>query len=197
MNFAMTRRLVRSALWAAALSACGGGASTSATGGGARAIQEADIYKLAGNTLYILNTTLRGLQIVDVTNPASPTLEGEVLVTGSPREIYIEGNTAYVLVSGSFDYDCGGFQGICGWEARSGVSTLVLAVDVTNPATPKVLGQMRIDGDLQDSRIVGNILYVISDTDSLTYVAPIPRRSRRSPSSTTPSPNGTWGSSPT
>ncbi len=136
-----------------------------------RLIQEADIYKLVGNTLYILNATYRGLQIVDVTNAQSPQRAGSVLVTGSPRQIYVEGNTAYVLVSGSFDYDCGGYKGICGWEAPTGVSTLVLAVDVTNIASPQVLGQMRIDGDLQDSRIVGNILYVISNTNTLTYVA--------------------------
>lgn len=139
--------------------------------GGTRTIQEADIYKLVGNTLYILNGTYRGLEIVDVTDPKSPKRAGSVLVTGSPREIYVEGNTAYVLVSGSFDYDCGGYQGICGWEAPTGVSTLVLAVDVSNIASPKVLSKMVIDGDLQDSRIVGNVLYVISDTDTLTYVA--------------------------
>jgi hypothetical protein len=154
--------------------ASGGGSppsSSAAAGPTSRLIQEADIYKLVGNTLYILNGTYRGLQIVDVTNPQSPQRAGSVLVTGSPRQIYVEGNTAYVLVSGSFDYDCGGYKGICGWEAPTGVSTLVLAVDVTNIASPQVLGQMRIDGDLQDSRIVGNILYVISNTNTLTYVA--------------------------
>jgi hypothetical protein len=178
MNTATTTRLLCCSL-ALALPACenasfsvgSGPVSHGGPGLSPRAIQEADIYKLAGDTLYILNATLRGLQIVDVTNPLSPSLKGTVLVTGSPRQIYIEGTTAYVLVSGSFDYDCGGYHGICGWEAQSGVSTLVLAVDVTNPAAPQVLGQLRIDGDLQDSRIVGNILYVISDTDNLTYVA--------------------------
>src|SRR5579863_7782903 len=46
-----------------------------------RTVQEADIYKLVGNTLYILNA-YRGLQIVDVTNPASPILVGRVPVVG-------------------------------------------------------------------------------------------------------------------
>ena len=182
MSNALSCRLLCCTLAAAAFTACSettatlAGPGVAPPGGNAsagRGIQEADIYKLAGNTLYILNATLRGLQIVDVTSPQSPKLTGTVLVTGSPRQIYIEGTTAYVLVSGSFDYDCSGYHGICGWEAPSGVSTLVLAVDVTNPAAPEVLGQLRIDGDLQDSRIVGNILYVISDTDSLTYVASI------------------------
>ena len=178
MNLALKSRLVCCSLLATVLGACGGSGVSSGGGPGpgghasraGRAIQEADIYKLAGDTLYILNATYRGLQIVDVSNPRSPSLAGHVLVTGSPRQIYVEGNIAYVLVSGAFDYDCGGYHGICGWQAQSGVSTLVLAVDVSSPASPKVLGQLRIDGDLQDSRIVGNILYVVADTDALTYV---------------------------
>jgi hypothetical protein len=181
MTLATRYRLLCASLLAAALPACGADfgnvAPTSnlgtSHGGDGRAIVEADIYKLAGSTLYILNATLRGLQIVDVSDPSKPSIASELLVTGSPRQIYIEGHTAYVLVSGAFDYDCGGFQGICGWQARSGVSTLILAVDVTLPAAPRVLGQLVIDGDLQDSRIVGNVLYVISDTDTLTYVASI------------------------
>src|SRR5260370_36551286 len=111
------------------------------------------------------------MQIVDVPDTKGPQRAGSVLVTGSSRLVYVAGNTAYVLVSGSLDYDCGGYHGICGWEAPTGVSTLILAVDVTNIASPQVLGQIRIDGDLQDSRIVGNILYVISNTNTLTYVA--------------------------
>jgi hypothetical protein len=170
-------RIICCSLIIAAATGCDSGlpaagpAGLATSGTANRAIQEADIYKLVGSTLYILNATLRGLQIVDVTDPLKPTLAGTVLVTGSPRQIYVEGKTAYVLVSGAFDVDCGGYKGICGWEAPSGVSTLVLAVDVSNLASPKVLGQKRIDGDLQDSRIVGNILYVVADTDTQTAVA--------------------------
>jgi hypothetical protein len=126
-----------------------------------RAIQEADIYKLAGNTLYILNS-YRGLQIVDVSNLQSPQLLARVPVVGAPRDIYVEGNTAYVLVSDAFDFDCGGYHGRCGWEALPGITTQIVSIDVTNPATPSILGETQINGDLQDSRIVGKILYVVS-----------------------------------
>src|SRR4029077_15348276 len=79
-----------------------------------RTIQEADIYKLAGHTLYILNAT-RGLEILAGTNLQSPKLVATVPTASSPRQIYVEGNTAYVLTSNVADVDCGGYKGGCGW----------------------------------------------------------------------------------
>ena len=138
----------------------GYGAASSGPGAAApRTIQEADIYKLAGNTLYILNAN-RGLQIVDVTDVRSPKLVATVPTESSPRQIYVDGNTAYVLTSNAPDVDCGGYQGTCGWSVPGGVTTQVDMIDVTSPASPKVLGTQQIPGDLQDSRIVGHILYV-------------------------------------
>jgi hypothetical protein len=137
-----------------------------------RTVQEADIYKLAGNTLYILNAN-RGLEIVDVTNVLSPKLVATVPTETSPRQIYVDGNTAYVLTSNVADIDCGGYKGVCGWSAPGGVTTQVDVVDVTSPASPKVLGTQQISGSLQDSRIVGHILYVvgIDATGAETLVA--------------------------
>jgi hypothetical protein len=151
------------------------GGSSSASGpaqAGPRTIQEADIYKLVGNTLYILNAN-RGLEIVDVTNVLSPQLLTTVPTASSPRQIYVEGNTAYVLTSNAADIDCGGYNGTCGWSTPGGVITQVDVVDVTNPASAKVLGTQQIAGDLQDSRIVGHILYVagIDATGNDTLVA--------------------------
>ncbi len=152
------------------------GSMTSAAppgGSGARTIQEADIYKLVGNTLYILNAKRSGLQIVDVTNVASPQLVATVPTASSPRQIYVVGNTAYVLTSNAKDVDCGGYQGVCGWNTPGGVSTQVDVIDVTSPAAPKVLGTQQILGRSQDSRIVGHVLYVagIDATASNTLVA--------------------------
>ncbi|MHB8421077.1 MAG: beta-propeller domain-containing protein [Myxococcales bacterium] len=147
-----------------------GRGSNGGSGGGApsvggmpaapRAIQEADIYKLVGNTLHILNAT-NGLEIVDVTDVQSPQILARVPAAGAPREVYVEGNTAYVLVSGAYDYNCGAYQGVCGWTAVPNGASEVLAVDVSSPAAPKLLGSQQINGDLQDSRIVGSILYVV------------------------------------
>jgi hypothetical protein len=143
-----------------ALGAAASGQASSGAAPAQRTIQEADIYKLASNTLYILNAN-RGLEIVDVTNVQSPKLVATVPTANSPRQIYVDGNTAYVLTSNAADIDCGGYKGACGWSAPGGVTTQVDVVDVTSPASPKVLGTQQISGDLQDSRIVGHILYVV------------------------------------
>jgi hypothetical protein len=119
-----------------------------------RSIQEADIYKLVGNTLYILSSK-RGLEIVDVTDVQSPKLLSTLPTQSSPRQIYVEGETAYVLTSNVDDIDCGGYKGTCGWNAPGGVITQVDVINVGNPATPTILGTQQLPGDLQDSRIVG------------------------------------------
>ncbi|MHB1845002.1 MAG: beta-propeller domain-containing protein [Deltaproteobacteria bacterium] len=168
------------------LGAASGGATSGGSSGGAfsgpqgralspdqRTIQEADIYKLVGNTLYILNALRSDLEIVDVTSVQSPKLLATVPTASSPRQIYVDGNTAYLLTSNLSDVDCGGYQGVCGWSAPGGASTQVDVVDVTSPAAPKVLGTQQISGDLQDSRIVGHILYVagVDATGANTLVA--------------------------
>lgn len=137
-----------------------GGANPNATIPGPRSIQEADIYKFVGNTLYILSSK-RGLEIVDVTDVQSPKLLSSLPTQSSPRQIYIEGETAYVLTSNVDDIDCGGYKGTCGWSAPGGAITQVDVINVGTPATPTILGTQQLPGDLQDSRIVGHILYVV------------------------------------
>jgi hypothetical protein len=161
------------ALAALSLAGCGGigGASASGSKGAVnpnttitnttiRSIEEADIYKLVGNTLYILSSK-RGLEIVDVTDVQSPKLLSTLATQSSPRQIYVEGETAYVLTSNVDDIDCGGYKGTCGWNAPGGAITQVDVISVANPATPTILGTQQLPGDLQDSRIVGHVLYVV------------------------------------
>ena len=138
----------------------GGAANPNSTIPSPRSIQEADIYKLVGNTLYILSSK-RGLEIVDVTDVQSPKLLSTLPTQSSPRQIYVEGETAYVLTSNVDDIDCGGYMGTCGWNAPGGAITQVDVIDVGTPATPTILGTQQLPGDLQDSRIVGHILYVV------------------------------------
>ena len=109
-----------------------GGANANSTIPNPRSIQEADIYKLVGNTLYILSSK-RGLEIVDVTDVQSPKLLSTLPTQSSPRQIYVEGETAYVLTSNVNDIDCGGYKGTCGWNAPGGAIT---QVDVIMSRTP-------------------------------------------------------------
>jgi hypothetical protein len=176
MNTVVRLAAIVCALAALSVAGCSGasgvfsGQNASGSGGAAnpnvtitnatRSIQEADIYKLVGNTLYILSSK-RGLEIVDVTDVQSPKLLSTLPTQSSPRQIYVEGETAYVLTSNVDDIDCGGYKGTCGWNAPGGAITQVDVINVGNPATPTILGTQQLSGDLQDSRIVGHILYVV------------------------------------
>ena len=73
---------------------------------------------MVGNYAYVADSVLNGLVIVDVSNPAAPTLKGSYDTTGYSYGVAVEGNYAYVA-----DGDNG-----------------LLIVDVSNPAAPTLKG---------------------------------------------------------
>lgn len=133
-----------------------GAAADAGAGGTPRAIEEADIYKKVGSTLYVLNA-FRGLQVVDLADLSHPHLLAKVPVVGTPVDLYVRGQTAFVLVSDAFSY----VLAADGAAVPRRGSRLV-AVDVSDPAAPKVTGELAIDGQVEASRLVGDVLYVVS-----------------------------------
>ncbi len=119
-------------------------------------ITESDVYYLSGTTLYILNH-FRGLQIVDISNPAQPTLVGRAPIYGYPTALYVDGTNAYALVSDYYDYwpvlddGVGSFHG-----------SQVRVIDVSDPTNPVQTSSVNVDGDITDSRIVGNVMYLVA-----------------------------------
>jgi hypothetical protein len=129
-----------------------------------RAVEESDIVKIDGNRLFVLNP-YRGLIAVDITTPDKPVLEGRLRVQGSPQEMYVKGNLAFVLMNGMYS-----------WDASQEYRSALLVVDVANPKAPKLLSEHVVDGTIVDSRIVGSALYVVSSAwdhekgDATTHV---------------------------
>lgn len=143
----------------------GGGAGGAPTAEGAdaaggatapRAIEEADVYKRVGTTLYVLNA-YRGLQIVDLADLAAPRLVSRVAVSGTPVDLYVRGTVAFVAVSDSFDYVV-----MADGAARPSRGSRLYAVDVSNPSQPAIVAELPIAGQLEETRIVGDVLYVVS-----------------------------------
>jgi hypothetical protein len=140
----------------------GGGAGGAPTAEGAdaatapRAIEEADVYKRVGTTLYVLNA-YRGLQIVDLTDLAAPRLLSRVAVSGTPVDLYVRGTVAFVAVSDSFDYVV-----MADGATRPSRGSRLYAVDVSNPSRPAIVAELPLAGQLEETRIVGDILYVVS-----------------------------------
>ena len=79
---------------------------------------------MAGNYAYVADDS-NGLVIVDVTNPASPTLKGNYYTAGYSMGVAVAGNYAYVA-----DYSNG-----------------LVIVDVSNPAAPTLKGSYNTAGN--------------------------------------------------
>ena len=127
-----------------------------------RTVEEGDIYRVT-TTGHILNlNSYRGLQIIDFSDPTNPEIVGRVQVSGTPVEMYQVGNRVYMLLNN--------WQGYYGSRNDIRPSTfqggLVMVVDISNPAMPKVTGRAAVDGWVRTSRLTrGNdkeALYVVS-----------------------------------
>jgi len=129
------------------------GASTSAstTTTTPRTVQETDLYSVDGNRLYYLNS-YRGLMIFDITNPDAPALIGRAPIFGDPQEMTVSNNIAVVVVGDWYGNDELGhpFHG-----------SIVRGYDTTDPTNIKVVGDAKLGGYVQDTRIVGNVLYAV------------------------------------
>jgi hypothetical protein len=124
------------------------------TGAGApRAVEETDLYRLEGDRLYYLNA-YRGLMVFDVTDVDHPQLLGRSAIYGSPVEMIVRNGIAVVVVSdwyGTAD-DGQPFHG-----------SIVRGIDAQNPANIHSLGEARLGGWVRDTRVVGDVLYAVSE----------------------------------
>lgn len=104
---------------------------------------------ISGNTAYVADGS-SGLQIVDVSDPASPSLLGSYDTPGTASGVYISGNYAYVA------------------DGSSGLQV----IDVTDPANPTLFntyseGNYEKLSDLSD---LNNTIYESNLPDSLVAV---------------------------
>ncbi len=122
-----------------------------------REIVEADIVQQEGDLLYLLNR-YRGLIIVDLSRPDAPRVVGRLPFQAVPVEMYLRDGRAYVVMSDYFVYwqydpdaDPLGFHG-----------SQILIVDVSDASAPRELGRQLIEGEVSDTRMVGDVLYTVS-----------------------------------
>lgn len=126
--------------------------ATEGEGEAEREVVEPDVIRRDGNLLYVLNQ-YRGLSIVDLD---TDTLVAQAPTYGYPRDLYLVGDRAYVLVAyaGNIEEDGGAFS--------FDISSRVYVLDVSDPASTAIVGEFDLAGDLVDSRLVGDVLYAIS-----------------------------------
>ena len=112
-------------------------------------VVESDIWRLSGQTLYFFNQG-RGLQVIDLANPAAPRVLGELPVAANGEQMYLlptvgtagEHYVALLLASGCTD---GGS---------------VLVVRVAADGAVSTVNQLPFAGQLRESRLVGDVLYL-------------------------------------
>ncbi len=125
----------------------------------ARLIEESDIYKVSGSLLFVMNR-YRGLQVLDLSDLDHPTLIGRAQIFGYPKEMYVRGNTAYVVVSDYYTFWREETDAIA--SVRGFYGSQLRIIDISNPRDPRVVGGIDLQGDVSDSRIVGDVMYLVS-----------------------------------
>lgn len=128
-----------------------------------RAIAEADILRLDGTRLYALSR-YSGLSVVEVGDPANLRLVGAYRTAAMPFEMYIEGERAYVMYNGWGTYKQQE-DGSLGWV----VTSRVQALDISNPAAIRLIGEHEVPGEISDSRKVGDVLYLVTYENSYCW----------------------------
>jgi hypothetical protein len=133
-------------------------------GEAARAIEEADVVQVRGGTLYALSR-YSGLAVVDISQKDHLKLLGRKRLSGLPFEMYVRDNVAYAMFTawGEYTYDAAADSYTYNQTSH------IAAIDITNPAELKTLGEYDLPGDISDSRIVGDVLYAVSYENGYCY----------------------------
>lgn len=126
-------------------------------------VEEADVYKIDGTRLFYLNT-YRGFLVYDVANPKAPAALSRLPIHGYPVEMFVQNGVVYALLRDVLELK--DTDGQLRFEKKR--TSQLVAIDVSNPAQPKLLEAIDIKGDLREglSRKVGNSIYVVSEEQS-------------------------------
>jgi autotransporter-associated beta strand protein len=122
-------------------------------------ITEADIWKTDGNTVYFFNQ-LRGLQVIDVSDPGNPKLTASLRMPATGQDLYIvpaesPGEKLAVLLARNYN----------SWS-----STDVVVVKIAGGGAQEI-SRTSLNGGLCDSRMLGNRLYTVTTDWSAYYDA--------------------------
>ncbi len=139
----------------------GAARSADAKGGNDREIQEADVFKVGpeGSKLLFLLNRYRGFQVISFKDGVSKaSILGRLPIYNNyGSEMYYDETSEMVYVlnteySYSRNY----------WN--SNYSTTIYQINVSDPTNPELVSSNNVIGGLSESRMVGNVLYVITQT---------------------------------
>jgi len=133
--------------------------SESAAASADRKVEETDLYRVEGDRVYYLNA-YRGLMVFDIADVDHPKLLGRSPIFGSPVEMIVRDGVATVVVADWYGHLDNGdpFHG-----------SIVRGIDARDPANIKILGGARLGGWVRDTRVVGDVIYAVSEDYGWSY----------------------------
>jgi hypothetical protein len=121
-----------------------------------RAVVESDIWKLHGDRLYVFNA-YRGLQALDLANPAEPVLLGTLPFPDAGDALYLLGaNHVALLTKREFSFT---------WNAEPLQRGGALVICDVRDGKPIAVASLPIHGRVLESRLVGTALYIATAAD--------------------------------
>lgn len=124
-------------------------------------VVESDIWKILGTTLYFFNQ-FRGLQVFDLADSSQPALRSTLRLPAAGEDLYVLDDTHVVLVAHTISNSLTEFSQV---DNFSGVSELI-NVELGGPQ-PIIASRLNLPGFYNDSRLVGNVLYVVSQSNRI------------------------------
>ncbi|HVT07317.1 MAG TPA: beta-propeller domain-containing protein [Polyangia bacterium] len=131
-----------------------------------RAISEADIIQIDGGILYAMSKS-GTVSLVDVSTEGRLALLGQTTLPGQPFEMYRRGSVLLAMSNGAVAAD--GHVTSTYQSPDTGAGAMVVTVSVANPAQPYVLAALPVPGEIADSRVVGDVLYLATYENAACY----------------------------
>ncbi len=151
--------------------------SSTGTSTANRAIAEADIIQLDGGRLYALSAA-GTVSVVDVSVPSQLSLLGQSRLAGEPFEMYRRGDFLITMWNGAVsatgstnaplpEQNNTRYVPPPSRDPNSGAAVVVL--DVRDPSRIRSVATFPVPGELADSRIVGDVLYLATYQNAQCY----------------------------
>ncbi len=141
--------------------AASGGGEDGGDDDGGRTVSEADIVFVEGDRLFAMSA-YGGLAVIDAADPDArlPVL-GRYRMPGQPFEMYVDDGHVFAMLTdyGSYAWD----EGLGGYSWHS--ASRLVSLDASDPANIALRGEFEVPGAIQDSRRVGDILYLVTFED--------------------------------
>jgi hypothetical protein len=114
-----------------------------------RDVSVSDVVRVDGKLVFYADAA-RGLTIVDAADPAHPRVLAVAPFVGNPLALFVREGLAWLV-----------FVDPDSRSGRDGTTTVVRAIDVRDPARPRLVGEQLRPGPARHAQLVGGLLYVL------------------------------------